>query len=290
MNLPKRCKNLIGQTFFGIKVISFAFQQARKSFWLCECHCSKLFTTRSDSLISGAIKSCGCLKKTYPITHGFHRRTNDPLEISFYKNWNGMKSRCFNPDHPKYYMYGGRGIKVCKRWLKFENFRDDMYEGFLKHVEEFGRDNTSIDRFPNQSGNYEPSNCRWATWKEQSENTESYTKSKNIKQHRSNQALLQSLLLRILFKNTITTSRNLKYIGCTPEEFRKHIESQFEPGMHWKNHGQGKGLWQLDHIIGCNNFDLSKEKDKYLCFNYKNLRPMWTLGNNTKSRRKLKLA
>lgn len=88
----------------------------------------------------------------------------------FYYRYRGMFSRTTNKDNPKYKNYGARGIKVCDRWLKFENFKLDMYETYLSHIKKFGEKDTSIDRI-NNDGNYEPTNCRWATFKEQSNNT-----------------------------------------------------------------------------------------------------------------------
>jgi hypothetical protein len=80
-----------------------------------------------------------------------------------------MNTRCTNPKDKYYGIYGGRGIKVCDMWSDFENFRNEMYESYLSHVERFGESNTSIDRICSD-GDYSLENCRWATSLEQVRN------------------------------------------------------------------------------------------------------------------------
>ncbi len=87
-------------------------------------------------------------------------KTRTPL----YAVWRGMRVRCYNPSHKSYRFYGGIGIAVCQQWINsFECFKEwAMSNGYRKGL--------TIDRYPNKSGNYEPGNCRWATWTEQERN------------------------------------------------------------------------------------------------------------------------
>ncbi len=90
--------------------------------------------------------------------HGQATRTNRSRE---YETWIRMRARCNNPKDKQWSDYGGRGIKVCERWNKFENFLHDMGKR---------PESLSLDRWPDKNGNYEPSNCRWATSVEQNSN------------------------------------------------------------------------------------------------------------------------
>jgi hypothetical protein len=136
---------------------------------LVECECGKQFETNLYSLKSGNTKSCGCLKIERTIQsrtfHGDSQRVSKGVERE-YIAWKAMKQRCFNPKGKFYYLYGGRGITVCDRWLELNG------QGYMNFLNDMGRKPSrehSIDRI-NVDGNYEPSNCRWATPKEQRNN------------------------------------------------------------------------------------------------------------------------
>lgn len=133
-----------------------------QKWWECKCDCGKSVVVYQGGLKCGDNQSCGCFKKENnaklmrirSTTHGMARTQE-------YQSWSGMWNRCTNPKYVLFHRYGGRGIRVCERWEKFENFFQDM--GTKPKGMSLGR----IDN----DGNYEPCNCRWETPTQQCNNT-----------------------------------------------------------------------------------------------------------------------
>jgi hypothetical protein len=150
--IPARVKDLTGKRFGRLDVLRYAGSTGNGALWLCLCNCGATRIASGKSLIKGSTQKC---KACHGLKHGMHKSPE-------YGVWACMLNRCNSSNYRQWAIYGGRGITVCKRWQSFEAFYEDMGpRPSVRHT---------LDRFPNNDGNYEPGNCRWATMAEQNRN------------------------------------------------------------------------------------------------------------------------
>jgi len=152
----------IGERFGKLTVIKqYKHRNSQNEIqWFCQCDCGNTHYTASRNLIDGSTKSCGCLN---------HVPKHDMHTTDEYKILQGLLSRCYTKTNKAYHRYGGRGIRVCKRWRQGENGLTGI-ECFIQDMGKRPSKKHSIDR-KNNDGHYTPKNCRWVTKKEQDRNT-----------------------------------------------------------------------------------------------------------------------
>jgi hypothetical protein len=149
--------DLEGRKFGYLTVGNISHKSKNGYYWDCLCDCGKSSVVLATRLINGNTKSCGHLKGNKGVG-----RSHGMRYTKIYSCWKNMKIRCNNPKSENYYLYGGRGITVCDRWMEsFENFYEDMKEGH--------NDSLSLERIE-VNGNYCKQNCRWVTMAQQAKN------------------------------------------------------------------------------------------------------------------------
>ncbi len=169
--MPMPLKNLSGKRFGRLTVIWLAKrrEKAGGGRWHCRCDCGDTLIVRARCLVQGVTKSCGCLVNENTRIFDAGSAHNSLT----YRSWAAMKTRCTNPNAKDAKSYIGRGIKICDRWLYGENGKHPFY----CFLEDMGKRSpgTTLDRYPNNDGDYEPGNCRWATNSQQGKNKRPFT-------------------------------------------------------------------------------------------------------------------
>lgn len=206
-------KDLSGKTFGRLTAISYSHKVKQGAVWNCICTCGTTKLIIGKILSAGMVKSCGCLKretgKLVNRKHGLSHRS------MAYSSWASARLRCRCKTHLSYPRYGGRGIKVCERWINsFENFLADMGEPPSREY--------SLDRIDND-GNYEPGNCRWATRKTQHANT---CRNRKIKYGGSTYNLKE--FADIVGRNTTSVAYWLDKKGATAEQIVARFKEKNE--------------------------------------------------------------
>jgi len=196
--------DLTGKKFERLTVIErLPNNKENKAVWLCVCDCGEYRNVIGKCLISLHTTSCGCKRKESMkianTTHGINHNTPE------YNTWVHIKDRCLNPKNISYKNYGGRGISVSNLWV-------NDFKSFFDYVGKRPSRNHSLDRYPNNNGNYEPNNVRWATRFEQMQNTR-----RNVWIEFNNEKMIVSEFSRRI--NTRNEKvRRLLSKGLTPNE------------------------------------------------------------------------
>ena len=147
--------DMVGKKYGKLTVVKEVGRDRRGIRYECECECGGIAQNVSGrDLRTGHKTSCGC-------RHGDRRRTHGMAGTGPYYAWGNMKKRCNNRNNPDYHSYGGRGIKYCPKWERFEGFWEDMKDGYSSDL--------TLDRI-DVNGDYCKENCRWITLKEQENN------------------------------------------------------------------------------------------------------------------------
>lgn len=149
-----------------LTVVAYAGSNGKVSSWWCRCECGGISKPAYNMLVHDLVKSCGCLNIQRRLAACRKYGGFAAESMPEYNSWHAMKYRCSNKKARCYQNYGGRGITVCDRWKHGEGGKN----GYQCFLEDMGRKPSklhSLDRFPDNNGNYEPGNFRWATKSQQ---------------------------------------------------------------------------------------------------------------------------
>jgi hypothetical protein len=193
------------------------FGNKMRTFWKCLCDCGNIYWAESYNIKTKIAKSCGCINKSGQ-SNTKHGMANSKL----YRVWYSMKQRCINPKVPAYKWYGRRGIHVCESWDT--DFLSFVYWSLSNGYEE----GLTLDRI-NNDGNYEPSNCRWVTFKVQSNNRSTNKFIEYNNKRLTYKQWSQELGVRYeILKDKSNNGKTLDTIIKEEEKFKKYKQSVLE--------------------------------------------------------------
>lgn len=158
-------KNVAGVSFGWLTAIRpEGKDKYGKTLWICSCACGKEVAVNINSLTTGNTKSCGCRRSLAFVELAAKKKASafGKYHVRARTSWHHMIDRCTNERNKHFADYGGRGIRVCEAWMSLRQFVADMGDP---------PEGMTLDRWPDKNGNYEPGNCRWATPKQQAQNT-----------------------------------------------------------------------------------------------------------------------
>lgn len=249
----KAMADLTGMKFGRWTVLKFAEARCtpcgkRRLMWECQCECGTVRLVEGSRLTGGYSKSCGCLIGDY---NKENKTKHGKRNTKLYKTWISMKDRCSNPNTEAFKDYGKRGIKVCDEWASdFGKFYDWSIKNGYKN-------GLTIDRI-NVNGNYEPSNCRWSTMKEQNNNR----RSNHYITYKGKTQTISQWETELGFKKDILSSR--LSLGWSVE---KAIETPYKNRKFRHEYGYSKiilnrhvKIGEEDHSISewCKIFNINK--------------------------------